>query len=1545
MLVKFNIKALKRVFSFVAAVALALQVNPEVSKASYYTDDAFRMATSDLSPISSWDFDKSGGSVEDTYDSGIVLHDISYVAPVSMSKQISPDTGEVLTLEAAFSLSNMTDGFSVALKGENSKICEIVTRQMELMLKTDCDAKGLCEYSASSEIGVKLMVDPSEKTVTAMVNGVTYPSLNISAAAVDTIEISTPKKFKVDATINSVKAYSGYSLNEKFIATGAKLPDTWEIVSGKAELVMQKNASMPDVYCIALENGAELKTDFECVESDKARYGFRFFASGNAAFVWKTDSADCITINANGGILSVNGSEKNTYNPSVWQRIDIEIDNTRNKANILQNGKYIAKDIAVSQNSISKFYAQALSSDALIDDVCAYKDKRGEASVTTPVAVQSDAKVGMIRCDIWHEGSHLGWDKILPYEGIHPYLGFYDDGNPDVSDWETKWMVEHGVNFQLNCWFLPRNYEGGVIKEPFGSYGLEDGYFNSRYSDMIDFMIMWENISYPDLSAENFRQYIVPYWIDYYLKDERYLVINNKPVISIYSADNFLSGIGGGDVAKAKENIDYLRNECIKLGYDGAYVLCASVGLADLSNEKAMGFDACHAYTWRDFSGDSKTQINYLTRALENEEGLAVLPTVSVGIDEKPWGKPGGAMLTPEEFSKILRFVKNNEKFDNVAGMGEIMLLDSWNEFGEGHYMMPAGIYGFDYMDAVRGVYTSAETEHTDVVPSDNEKQKLGRMFPQDRQGAPKADFTVPVGKRLYHQWSGNEISSWTPNKYIASMEYDGNVLKATASGTDPSIVSPLLNIDLDDVVQVRLKVKRSCKDSTVQLFYTTEAGEGFSEKKSLKTSGINYNNEWATVTFDVTDNQDFKGNLRLMRLDIINSEGNFEIENVEFLGLNVEYGWSGEELNQWQKNKHISTLEYSDGVLKGVATGDDPSIFIASALEYNIDNIDYIQIKAKRLADDSTLYMFYTTEAGENFTQGKSVYVLAGRSDEWETLLIPVWKIKDFRGTLYKLRFDIINSIGSFEVESIKFIRGNPGDKTQWVVDGETLNPSIPLMRINGELYAEFRQVGTIFGANTAHKADGSEIKIVTKNDVFSICSDGTLLKNESQIGKYSPVCIAADSYAIPLKAVAHIFEYNLIDDADNSKALMTKMELFPLITYDASKDLDEDGLWLYRNLAPDPDCENVNAFWKPTYNNDVGTLSVSDAEYHSGNGSLMKQFKGPYARMGFESDVKANTDYHFSAWMKNETGNDSPNEMVVAGEYTTNDETGKSLGNSQVVITPQLSQRFALTPQWQYINADVRITNFKKNSASYPIGETYTISNQKIYVTKETAGEKVVYMDDLNFRRIPPFNVYTKKVSHADGCEIGNESVKFTFSHDIDPWSVTPDKIMLNGKNGEGLIKTSLNTDETTRETTLSIQFITPPENNEEVTISLFGLKDAWGRNVIGASETAVTGGKIYATAQFSLIGSKLSAEISVKGKEDECLLIVTAGNDKRLEKVQIYKITADNKSGLFEIDMNSEWQELSVFVWKSGDSLLPLCNETTVTKREIEGSTLQQ
>ena len=67
-----------------------------------------------------------------------------------------------------------------------------------------------------------------------------------------------------------------------------------------------------------------------------------------------------------------------------------------------------------------------------------------------------------------------------------------------------------------------------------------------------------------------------------------------------------------------------------------------------------------------------------------------------------------------------------------VDSLGRRMLMiDNWNEYGEGHFIQPAAMAGFGYLDALRKVFTDGGTQE-DVAPTDQQKRRFNVLYPRD---------------------------------------------------------------------------------------------------------------------------------------------------------------------------------------------------------------------------------------------------------------------------------------------------------------------------------------------------------------------------------------------------------------------------------------------------------------------------------------------------------------------------------------------------------------------------------------------------------------------------------------------------------------------------------------------------------------------------------------------------------------------------------------------------------------------------------------------
>lgn len=346
----------------------------------------------------------------------------------------------------------------------------------------------------------------------------------------------------------------------------------------------------------------------------------------------------------------------------------------------------------------------------------------GKQYIPEPQPVRTPILIGAHHCPLWEADKPQMWDQIVKHPERTPALGFYDQQNPEIADWETKWAVEHGISFFLYCWY--RNGQGGPVKMHFGS-AIHDALFKSRYVGRMKFTIMWENQHRGRAGVANeqdLMQNLLPFWIENYFRHPSYVKIDNRPLLFIYRPEFLVQDLGG--IENVHAAFDKMRQACRQAGFDGLYLLGEYRGLdpKHLQVMKALGLDYTFAYCWhvKDNPSPEKAIATQLD-AIAKTRDLGILPqVVTLTQGWSGWRDEGSIWkLPPDQYKRLLERGKQLLATFPAAELGsKVLLLDNWNEWGEGHYIAPHREFGFGYLDAVRAVFSDAPPAHTDLLPA-----------------------------------------------------------------------------------------------------------------------------------------------------------------------------------------------------------------------------------------------------------------------------------------------------------------------------------------------------------------------------------------------------------------------------------------------------------------------------------------------------------------------------------------------------------------------------------------------------------------------------------------------------------------------------------------------------------------------------------------------------------------------------------------------------------------------------------------------------------
>ncbi|MBQ8758603.1 MAG: S-layer homology domain-containing protein, partial [Clostridia bacterium] len=276
---------------------------------------------------------------------------------------------------------------------------------------------------------------------------------------------------------------SNYLLDEGFSKTDKNtVPRGWtadEVVGATGEL-QREYLSVP--------GGKSASYGFNPVGGlPIAEFNFILPENEKISYTLKSGSTVAVEFTADESGFYVNGNcIYDEQYKNIWYRMRLELDTDTQTVFVRFNGRDRGTyPLANAVTSVNNFTVVNNSETPVgFDNFRVFKYIEHEDYVPEPVVPEGsdDYKIGMNVCSLWRNGGHFGWACITPFDDPQPVLGYYDENLPETADWEIKYLVEHGIDFQAFCLFFYWN-------EPFnlGTSHLTEGFMNAKYSDMSEF--------------------------------------------------------------------------------------------------------------------------------------------------------------------------------------------------------------------------------------------------------------------------------------------------------------------------------------------------------------------------------------------------------------------------------------------------------------------------------------------------------------------------------------------------------------------------------------------------------------------------------------------------------------------------------------------------------------------------------------------------------------------------------------------------------------------------------------------------------------------------------------------------------------------------------------------------------------------------------------------------------------------------------------------------------------------------------------------------
>ena len=357
----------------------------------------------------------------------------------------------------------------------------------------------------------------------------------------------------------------------------------------------------------------------------------------------------------------------------------------------------------------------------------------------------------------WHSYDHgnswkgEGWTEweglkaaVPRFPGHHqplkPTWGYFDESDPKWSAREIDLAVEHGIDVFLFDWYW---YSGVKNMEE----ALEQGFLRAPNRERMKFALMWANhdrrdqfcpefgekrtVWLPSRHSPHDLQRVVDYGIEHYFRQSNYWQGEGRLFFSVFVATKFVEQLGGPqETRKLLERMDTrLRKANLPpIHWNG--MVSEPAAAAVLAEAGFHSTSRYNVHTAGKVGPDLTVPYEDVAEAHRkhwekmNAAPLVNLPVVTTGWDvtprcaqDVPWPFPPGPTSgrheypyvpvvvgnTPELFEQLLRDAAEHVEQDPRKPFA--VLLNAWNEWTEGCYLLPEERTGTAFLEAIQRTF------------------------------------------------------------------------------------------------------------------------------------------------------------------------------------------------------------------------------------------------------------------------------------------------------------------------------------------------------------------------------------------------------------------------------------------------------------------------------------------------------------------------------------------------------------------------------------------------------------------------------------------------------------------------------------------------------------------------------------------------------------------------------------------------------------------------------------------------------------------------
>ncbi len=335
-------------------------------------------------------------------------------------------------------------------------------------------------------------------------------------------------------------------------------------------------------------------------------------------------------------------------------------------------------------------------------------------------------RVGIYYFDGWADPTTANFHMhglVGSFASREPLNGWYDNSAKSVHQ-HVAWARRAHINFFVFDWY-DTSRDGNASDKTLNS--ALHLFVHDRQKLGMKFALLYVNNGPFSIPKAKWQAQCNA-WVKKYFTNKNYERINGKPLLVVFSAGDMEKTWQGGQ--GVKQAWDTLQQTALQAGLPGVYVACCALpgpqfGWTDIGQLATEGYSSFTGYNYPGMSGTVKGSNPYsiiakgsidIFNSFADRSKLPYIPVVMTGWDPRPWNETDfWYRRSPAQVARLITSTLNwwltTPRVRPISNR-PLILLEAWNELGEGSYIVPTRGEAYSYLNATGKALATWTAQH-----------------------------------------------------------------------------------------------------------------------------------------------------------------------------------------------------------------------------------------------------------------------------------------------------------------------------------------------------------------------------------------------------------------------------------------------------------------------------------------------------------------------------------------------------------------------------------------------------------------------------------------------------------------------------------------------------------------------------------------------------------------------------------------------------------------------------------------------------------------